>query len=382
MERAVRCGIRLCVLLFATALLTAAQYEKYSFRSFPRAELMPLESTYRYAAERFAAGDWRESIRYLERALRLHRLLRDSQAFCNRNCSHTDPGPGPGPEFAELQELSAFQHILHRAVCLRRCKAALPVFSQTPAPTDTLRDFQTRLPYRLLQDCYFQGLFLKAVKAYNNGDFRSSISDMEQALPEYYRVHHECLGNCEASHEVTEFKDFYPAVADHYVEVLKCKVDCDQNLTPNVGGFFVEKFVATMYHYLQFAYYKLNDIKNAVSCVASYMLFDPNDEIMQQNLVYYRFYRDKWGLVEADFVPREEAQFYYNQTLLQRHLLDFADNYLQPDDEMEISDEVFSESAEEITDEEFEGDGDFEEAILSDWWQEPRQKGDVEEVTY
>uniref|UniRef100_A0A4W3JPU6 Endoplasmic reticulum protein SC65 n=1 Tax=Callorhinchus milii TaxID=7868 RepID=A0A4W3JPU6_CALMI len=224
-----------------------------------------------------------------------------------------------------------------------------------------------------------EGLFLKAVKAYNNGDFRSSISDMEQALPEYYRVHHECLGNCEASHEVTEFKDFYPAVADHYVEVLKCKVDCDQNLTPNVGGFFVEKFVATMYHYLQFAYYKLNDIKNAVSCVASYMLFDPNDEIMQQNLVYYRFYRDKWGLVEADFVPREEAQFYYNQTLLQRHLLDFADNYLQPDDEMEISDEVFSESAEEITDEEFEGDGDFEEAILSDWWQEPRQKGDVEE---
>lgn len=27
-------------------------------------------------------------------------------------------------------------------------------------------------------------------------------------------------------------------------------------MTPNVGGYFVEKFVATMYHYLQFAYYK------------------------------------------------------------------------------------------------------------------------------
>lgn len=33
-------------------------------------------------------------------------------------------------------------------------------------------------------------------------------------------------------------------------------MDCEANLTPNVGGFFVEKFVATMYHYLQFAYYK------------------------------------------------------------------------------------------------------------------------------
>lgn len=33
-------------------------------------------------------------------------------------------------------------------------------------------------------------------------------------------------------------------------------MDCEANLTPNVGGYFVEKFVATMYHYLQFAYYK------------------------------------------------------------------------------------------------------------------------------
>ena len=44
--------------------------------------------------------------------------------------------------------------------------------------------------------------------------------------------------------------------ADLYTEVLKCKVKCEENLTPSVGGFFVEKFVATMYHYLQFAYYK------------------------------------------------------------------------------------------------------------------------------
>ena len=33
-------------------------------------------------------------------------------------------------------------------------------------------------------------------------------------------------------------------------------MDCEANLTPNVGGYFAEKFVATMYHYLQFAYYK------------------------------------------------------------------------------------------------------------------------------
>lgn len=44
--------------------------------------------------------------------------------------------------------------------------------------------------------------------------------------------------------------------ADHYIEVLDRKVKCERDLTPVIGGFAVEKFVATMYHYLQFAYYK------------------------------------------------------------------------------------------------------------------------------
>lgn len=47
-----------------------------------------------------------------------------------------------------------------------------------------------------------------------------------------------------------------PPPSDLYVDVLSCKVRCEENLTPSVGGFFVEKFVATMYHYLQFSYYK------------------------------------------------------------------------------------------------------------------------------
>jgi cartilage-associated protein len=44
--------------------------------------------------------------------------------------------------------------------------------------------------------------------------------------------------------------------SDHYIEVLQCKIQCEENLTPVIGGYPVEKFVATMYHYLQFAYYK------------------------------------------------------------------------------------------------------------------------------
>ncbi|XP_059813771.1 endoplasmic reticulum protein SC65-like isoform X2 [Hypanus sabinus] len=423
MERVIRCALLL--LLGGLLLLPEAQYEQYNWRSFPQGELVPLDSAYRYALEQYAAGNWRESVRYLELSLRLHRLLRESQAHCGAECGRPPPPPDPDPA-----ELRAFGQILQRAACLRRCKRSLPVFQLAHPERETLVQMENRVPYKYLESAFFQlnnleksiaaahtflqknpkdvamqkkmnyyksipdietylvdveareyeALFLKAVKAYNNGNFRSSVTDMEHALPEYYRAHQECVNACEDSCDVTDFKDFYPSVAGHFVETVKCKVKCVQNLTPNVGGFFVEKFVATMYHYLQFAYYKLNDIKNAVSCVATYMLFDPGDEIMQQNVVYYRFYREKWGLQEEDFQPRLDAQIYYNLTRLQNELLEFADNFLHPDDEMEVSDEPVSEGQGGTSDSEFEGIGDYEEAILADWWQVPKQKGDVDDV--
>ena len=61
-----------------------AQYEKYSFRGFPPEDLMPLAAAYGHALEQYEGESWRESARYLEAALRLHRLLRDSEAFCHQ----------------------------------------------------------------------------------------------------------------------------------------------------------------------------------------------------------------------------------------------------------------------------------------------------------
>lgn len=48
----------------------------------------------------------------------------------------------------------------------------------------------------------------------------------------------------------------------------------------------------------------MNDVQDAVRSVSSYMLFDPGDTVMQQNLVYYRFHRERWRLSEEDFEPR------------------------------------------------------------------------------
>ncbi|XP_051527403.1 cartilage-associated protein-like [Myxocyprinus asiaticus] len=377
--------LRLLFLLFCFCFCVLAQYEKYNFRSFPRHELMPLESAYRHALDKYNEEKWPETVEFLEVSLRLYRLLRDSEAFCNLNCSTVRLDDET--RFTEFPELHAFGNVMKRAQCLKRCKQGLPAFRQTMPSRETIEEFEKREPYKFLQFAYFKSdnlakavsaahtfllkhpddemmqrnmnyykslpgseehmkdletksyemLFIRAVRAYNGDNFRTSVSDMELALRDFFKVFDECIAASEGSRQIKDFKDFYPSIADHYTEILERKVRCESELTPVVGGFVVEKFVATMYHYLQFAYYKLNDLKNAVPCVASYMLFDPNDEVMKNNVEYYRYHRDKFGLTVEDFLPRVEAVRYHNQTTLQLQLLEFArQKLLHDDDEGEV----------------------------------------------
>lgn len=147
----------LLVLLCAGCALRSAraQYERYSFRSFPRDELMPLESAYRHALDQYSGEHWAESVGYLEISLRLHRLLRDSEAFCHRNCSSA-PQPDPAAGLARYPELRLFGGLLRRAHCLKRCKQGLPAFRQSQPSREVLADFQRREPYKFLQFAYFK----------------------------------------------------------------------------------------------------------------------------------------------------------------------------------------------------------------------------------
>ncbi|KAJ7991650.1 hypothetical protein DPEC_G00286090 [Dallia pectoralis] len=372
------------LLLACTVTIVSCQYEKYSFRSFPRHELMPLDSAYKYALDQYTGEKWQETVDYLEVSLRLYRLLRDSEAFCNLNCSSVRLDDEE--RFSGFPELHVFGNVMKRAQCLKRCKQGLPAFRQTLPSRDTVDEFERREPYKYLQFAYFKSdklakavsaahtfllkhpddemmqrnmayykslpgaeehlkdletksyemLFVRAVRAYNGDNYRTSVSDMELALRDFFKVYDECLAASEGARDIKDFKDFYPSIADHYTEVLERKVRCEAELTPVVGGFIVEKFVATMYHYLQFAYYKLNDLKNAVPCVTSYMLFDPSDEVMKNNVVYYQYHREKYGLSDEDFLPRLEAVRYLNQTTMQLEMLEFSRKHLASDDEGEV----------------------------------------------
>uniref|UniRef100_A0A6Q2XFJ1 Leprecan-like alpha-helical domain-containing protein n=1 Tax=Esox lucius TaxID=8010 RepID=A0A6Q2XFJ1_ESOLU len=301
------------------ASVVVAQYDNYDFQNIPQEELMPIQSAYGQALEYYAADNWKECIRYMELSLRLHRLLKDSVKYCIRHCN------------ASHEQLR--DHVFWRL-------AHFPALS-LPYPTkEIIYDFENRSPYSYMHFAYVQEKsqpnraslgcggtgascpgcashkspstvsFLKAVTLFNSRDLHSSISDMEHALSQYLHQYHLCLAGCQW---VCDTKDLYPTLEDAYVDVLKCQVKCEENLMPSVGGYFVEKLIATIYHYLQFAYYKLNDSRSAAPCASSYVLFDPEDEVMRQNMLYYRAYQEQWGLDDHSFIPRQEALNYYNQ---------------------------------------------------------------------
>ncbi|VTJ59319.1 Hypothetical predicted protein [Marmota monax] len=84
---------------------------------------------------------------------------------------------------------------------------------------------------------------------------------------------------------------------------------------------------------------------------------------------------------DSGLAGKEEAILYHNQTAELRELLEFTRMYLQSDDEMELEEtEVTPEPKEPPSDAEFEGEGDYEEGLYADWWQEPDAKGDEAEA--
>ena len=143
-------GDLLLSLLCATfAVMTSAQYENYSFRNFPEEELMPLTAAYGAALDSYAAGNWTESIRYLELSLRLHRLLKDSARYCTLHCKsgkHDEP-----PSFlTATPDLRVYWHVMVRASCQKKCRARFPALQAPPPSTQILEDFSRRSPYRYL----------------------------------------------------------------------------------------------------------------------------------------------------------------------------------------------------------------------------------------
>ncbi|XP_070701611.1 prolyl 3-hydroxylase 1 [Pempheris klunzingeri] len=287
------------------------------------------------------------------------------------------PIPGAG----SVEDLGFFQKILKRADCVNSCeteKLGSPTVHQV---TEEVKlEFSKRTPYNYLQVAYFKINKLdKAVAAANTfflanpdhmemkqnleyykmmagvqeGDFKdlearkhmaefllgkSYYSDdsfglaaehFQVAVDEYFTANQECRVLCEGAYNYDGYNymeysaDLFQTMTDHYMQVLNCKQHCSVELASTAGrNKPFEDFLPSHFNYLQFSYYNSEKYEQAIECAKTFLLFHPDDEVMNQNLAYYSAVlgEDKAQAISA----RQVVKQYIQQSILEKELLYFG----------------------------------------------------------
>uniref|UniRef100_A0A8B9PWC8 procollagen-proline 3-dioxygenase n=1 Tax=Apteryx owenii TaxID=8824 RepID=A0A8B9PWC8_APTOW len=172
--------------------------------------------------------------------------------------------------------------------------------------------------------------FRLGVRFYTEEQPAAAILHLEKALEEYFVADTECRALCEGPYDYEGYNyleynaDLFQAMTDHYMQVLGCKQGCVTELASQPGRDKpLEDFLPSHFNYLQFAYYNNGNYEKAIECAKTYLLFFPNDEVMNQNLAYYTAVlgENLAGPIE----PREVSiQAYHQRSLMEKELLFFS----------------------------------------------------------
>ncbi|KAI5139780.1 Prolyl 3-Hydroxylase 1 [Manis pentadactyla] len=370
----------LTILLAVAAAACRAEVETEAGWDIAAPDLLFAEGTAAYAR-----GDWAGVVLSMERALRSRAALRALRLRCRTRCAADLPwelDPNSPPSLAQasgaaLYDLRFFGGLLRRAACLRRCLGPPAAHSLSE---ELELEFRKRSPYNYLQVAYFkinklekavaaahtffvgnpehmemrQNLdyyqtmsgvkevdfrdleakphmheFRLGVRLYSEEQPMEAVPHLEAALRGYFVADEECRALCEGPYDYDGYNyleynaDLFQAITDHYIQVLSCKQNCVTELAshPSREKPF-EDFLPSHYNYLQFAYYNIGNYTQAVECAKTYLLFFPDDEVMNQNLAYYTA---MLGEEQARAIgPHERAQEYRQRSLLEKGLLFFA----------------------------------------------------------
>uniref|UniRef100_A0A2K6LE49 procollagen-proline 3-dioxygenase n=2 Tax=Rhinopithecus TaxID=542827 RepID=A0A2K6LE49_RHIBE len=340
----------LTTLLTVVAAASQAEVESEAGWGVVTPDLLFAEGTAAYAR-----GDWPGVVLSMERALRSRAALRALRLRCRTRCAadfpwELDPESLPSPAQASgaaaLRDLSFFGGLLRRAACLRGCLGPPAAHSLSE---EMELEFRKRSPYNYLQVAYFkinklekavaaahtffvgnpehmemrQNLdyyqtmsgvkeadfkdletqphmqeFRLGVRLYSEEQPEEAVPHLEAALHEYFVAYEECHALCEGPYDYDGYN------------YLEYNADLFQAIT---GG----------HHLVMLPLPKLfGNYTQAVECAKTYLLFFPNDEVMNQNLAYYAA---MLGEEHARSIgPRESAKEYRQRSLLEKELLFFA----------------------------------------------------------
>ncbi|XP_055725499.1 prolyl 3-hydroxylase 1-like [Salvelinus fontinalis] len=301
----------------------------------------------------------------------------NQSAFGEPLSSMVVPVPGAG----SVEDLGFFQKIMKRADCVNTCeseKIGPPTIHKVTEDVDL--EFKKRTPYNYLQVAYFkinkldkavaaantfflanpdhmemkQNLdyyrmmagvqqedfkdlesrphmteFLAGKRYYSSDSFGLAIDHFEAAVEEYFSEDQECRALCEGAYVYDGYNymeysaDLFQSMTDHYMQILNCKQRCSVELASTAGKDKpFEDFLPSHFNYLQFSYYNSEKYEQAIEWAKTYLLFHPEEEVMNQNLAYYSAVlgEDKAAAISARLVVKQHIQ----QSLLEKELLYFA----------------------------------------------------------
>uniref|UniRef100_A0A3Q1FFG2 procollagen-proline 3-dioxygenase n=1 Tax=Acanthochromis polyacanthus TaxID=80966 RepID=A0A3Q1FFG2_9TELE len=303
---------------------------------------------------------------------------------CANQSAFGEPVAGLGvpiPGAGSVEDLGFFQKILKRADCVKSCeteKLGSPTLHQVSEEVEL--EFKKRTPYNYLQVAYFkinkldkavaaantffqanpdhvemrQNLeyykmmagvqeedfkdlearphmaeFLLGKSYYSDESFGLAAQYFEVAVEEYFTANKECRALCEGAYDYDGYNymeysaDLFQTVTDHYMQVLNCKQHCSVELASTAGREKpFEDFLPSHFNYLQFSYYNSEKYEQAIECAKTYLMFHPEDEVMNQNLNYYSAVlgEDKAETISA----RQVVKQYMQQSILEKELLYFG----------------------------------------------------------
>ncbi|KAK3603207.1 hypothetical protein CHS0354_036134 [Potamilus streckersoni] len=327
------------------------------------------EILYEKGIEAYKMGNWFACASYLHRSIQDYKLYVEAVINCRLNCKKSViSAEAAGFDF----ESNYCKQIVKISDCLQRCKRAkLGKRAEIPASLVVDKKFEDRMPYDYLQFSYFklgknkeaaaasytyfithqddqriinnlkyykklegvtdedfkdlesnayQNSYASGLHAYSASDWTSTVEHMEESLRLYFEEEEKCRAACEEKYSHKGHPDFTIAAADHYLVILICQYKCEEKLSA-FGEEFQPNFVSEHYNFLQFAYFKVKDTEKAVRAVATFLLFQPDHEIMLRNKAYYM---RNFGFHQGHFIPFEEAKQYYERRKIFIEIIDYV----------------------------------------------------------
>ncbi|KAM9860059.1 prolyl 3-hydroxylase 1 [Aulostomus maculatus] len=314
----------------------------------------------------------------------VHKVKAQCRLRCANQTAFGEPLDGLGvpiPGAGSVEDLGFFQKILKRADCVKSCeteKLGSPTMHQVSEEVEL--EFRKRSPYNYLQVAYFkinkldkavaaahtfyqanpdhlemrQNLdyyrmmsgvqqedfkdlearpnmaeFLLGKSYYSDDSFGLAAQHFELAVEEYFIADKECRALCEGAYNYDGYNymeysaDLFQTMTDHYMQVLNCKQHCSVELASTAGRDTpFEDFLPSHFNYLQFSYYNSEKYEKAIECAKTFLLFHPEDEVMNQNLAYYSAVLgdDKAATISA----RQVVRWFIQQSILEKELLYFG----------------------------------------------------------